>query len=610
MRMKTEQDSGKVSSGQKSASFFRELGDFLRPYRGRYASSVLISTLSVLLNVGTYVFAGRIVVELFASPVDWRLVIRRGIFLAICKVGSGIAMNLSTWLSHQAAYQTLADIREALAEKMLRLPLGYFEENGSGRLKTMFVDHIEGIEKTLAHMLPEMTGNLAGPICLMIGMFFINWRVALAMTIWILLGFSVTMGMMRGYEQKFQGQLKAMKGMNQAIVEFVNGIEVIKNFGRTEESYRKYREEVQGHADYNVDWMRETQIYSSLGMAIAPFSIFPVLIAGLVCWSEGGLTAPMFFLMMILSFGIFSPLLTALTYIDQVAQMGTYAKEIRDVLDYPELKRGNQTAFGNHDIEFRDVSFSYGKSGCDGLGRSIRKSGRKAVGHVSFKMKEGSMTALVGPSGGGKSTLGKLLAGYWDPDEGSIMVGGHDIRDYSQDALNAEIAFVDQDTFLFHQTIRDNIRLGNPNATDEEVEETAKRAGCHEFIAALPNGYETMAGAAGGSLSGGERQRITIARAMMKQAPVMILDEATSSSDPENEASIQEALSAAARGKTLLVIAHRLITVRHANQIAYIEDGHLKQMGTHEELMQTCEEYRRMWALSEEDQESVPGGVL
>ena len=602
--MKTEDNKRK-----ESASFFKELGGFMRPYRLGYTLSVLISTLSVLLNIGAYILAGSIVVELFSSTVNWSNIVSLGVLLAICKLGSGIAMNLSTWLSHKAAFNTLKDIRNALVEKMLRLPLGYFEENGSGRLKTMLVDNIEGIEKTLAHMLPEMTGNLAGPIVLIIWMYFIDWRVALAMTVWILIGFSVTMGMMRGYEGKFQGQIKAAKTMNQAIVEFVNGIEVIKNFGRTEESYSKYIDAIKGHADYNVHWMKETQIFSSLGMAIAPFSIFPVLISGLIFWNKGSLETPMFFLLMILSFGIFSPLMTAMTYVDQTAQMGTYAKEIRDLLNYNELQRGNRTKFDNSDIEFKDVSFSYGKEAHDVSNTNAVEVDKKAADNVSLKIKDGSMMAFVGPSGSGKSTLGKLIAGYWDPNEGSIAIGGHDMKEYSQEALNAEIAFVDQDTFLFNKSIRDNIRLGNLNASNDEVEEAAKKAGCHEFILALPNGYETMAGAAGGSLSGGERQRITIARAMMKNAPIMILDEATSSSDPENEASIQESLSAAARGKTLIVIAHRLMTVKNADQIAYIEDGRIKKMGRHEELMESCDDYRKMWDLSEKDESSIAGGL-
>lgn len=593
---------------EESASFFKELGVFMRPYTVGYALSVIISILSVLLNVGAYIFAGKIVVELFVSAVVWNRVIKLAAFLGLCKIGSGVMLNVSTWISHRATYKTLRDIRSGLTDKMLRLPLGYFEENGSGRLKTMLVDNIEGIEKTLAHMLPEMTGNLAGPAFLIIWMFFIDWRVALATTVWIILGLAISMGMMHGYEQKFQGQIRAAKGMNQAIVEFVNGIEVIKNFGRTEESYHKYKDAVKGHADYNVHWMKETQIYSSLGMAIAPFSIFPVLIFGLIFWNSGSLETPMFFLLIILSFGIFAPLMTASSYIDQAAQMGTNAKEIRDVLNYPELERGDETVFESNDIVFRAVSFSYGKAGKNAADSGAGTAEKKAVDDVSFEIKDGSMMAFVGPSGSGKSTLGKLIAGYWDPSEGGISIGGRDMRKYTQEALNAEIAFVDQDTFLFDKSIRDNIRLGVPSATDEEVEEAAKKAGCHEFISALPKGYETMAGSAGGSLSGGERQRITIARAMMKNAPVMILDEATASADPENEAAIQASLSAAAKGKTLIVIAHRLLTVKGADQIAYVENGRIKQMGTHEELMASCADYRMMWVLSEEDQEVAPGG--
>ncbi len=591
-------------SNKESASFFKELGVFMRPYNGGYALSVIISIFSVLLNVGAYIFAGKIVVELFASSIVWDRVIKLCVFLGLCKMGSGIMLNISTWISHQAAYKTLRDIRSCLAEKMLRLPLGYFEENGSGRLKTMLVDNIEGIEKTLAHMLPEMTGNLLGPAFLVIWMFFIDWRVALAMTVWIILGLSVSMGMMNGYEQKFQGQIKAAKGMNQAIVEFVNGIEVIKNFGKTEESYHKYKDAVRGHADYNVHWMKETQIYSSLGMAIAPFSIFPVLIFGLIFWNGGSLETPMFFLLIVLSFGIFTPLITASSYVDQAAQMGTNAKEIRDVLNYPELERGKETVFENNDIVFNDVSFSYGKSVKNAVGGDVGTTEKKVVDGVSLEIKDGSMIAFVGPSGSGKSTLGKLIAGYWDPSEGNISIGGRDMRKYTQEALNAKIAFVDQDTFLFDKTIRDNIRLGVPSATDEEVEEAAKKVGCHEFILSLPNGYETMAGSSGGRLSGGERQRITIARAMMKNAPIMILDEATASADPENEAAIQASLSAAAKGKTLIVIAHRLLTVKDADRIFYVKNGRIEHMGTHEELMASCSDYRMMWMLSEEDQES------
>ena len=281
--------------------------------------------------------------------------------------------------------------------------------------------------------------------------------------------------------------------------------------------------------------------------------------------------------------------MNAMNYFDQLAGMGTNAKEIRNVLEYPELQRGVKEQAEDTEIIYEDVSFSYTKD---------KKN--PTIKNISFKIPKGTMLALVGPSGSGKSTIAKLLAGYWDADSGNIKIGGRSIKEYSQEALNQQIAYVDQETFLFDCSILDNIRMGCPSASDEEVINAAKRAGCHEFIEALPEGYHTMAGTAGGRLSGGERQRIAIARAMMKNAPIMILDEATSSSDPENEASIQTALSAAAKDKTLIVVAHRLPTIMHAEQIAFIKDGEIQNIGTHQQLLDTCQEYDRMWKLAKE----------
>ena len=391
---------------------------------------------------------------------------------------------------------------------------------------------------------------------------------------------------MKNYPEKYAGQIAAMKSMNQAVTEYVGGIEVIKNFGRADECYGKFKDAVYGHAEYNINWQKETQIYSSLGMAIAPFSVFPVLIAGVIFYNNGTLAPETLFMMILLSMGIFRPLMQAMSYFDQLAQMGTNAKEIRDILDHSELKRGDKDISGA-DIELSDVTFSY--------------SGEKepAADCISAKVPSGTMLALVGSSGSGKSTVAKLIAGYWDADSGNILIGGKSISEISQQSLNKNIAYVDQDTFLFDTSIMENIRMGDPSASDDEVIEAAKAAGCDDFIRALPQGYMTTAGAAGGRLSGGERQRIAIARAMMKNAPIMILDEATASSDPENEASIQTALSAAAKGRTLVVIAHRLSTVMNAEQIAYVKNGSIEAVGTHAELLEKCPDYAKQWALSE-----------
>lgn len=575
-----------MNSDNKQPSFFGELGSFMKPYGTQYGLSVAVSVAAVASGLAAYAFAGIIAGKLFSGNAEIRSLMIYAALAAVCKLLNGVLINTSTWISHHAAYHTLCDIRKALIEKLVRLPMGYFEENGSGRLKAMLTDHIEGMERTLAHMLPELTANLLAPAAMMIWSFFVDWRLALCILIWIIIGFSATGGMMKNYAEKYAGQIAAMKSMNQAVTEYVGGIEVIKNFGRADECYGKFKEAVYGHAEYNINWQKETQIYSSLGMAIAPFSVFPVLIAGVIFYNNGTLAPETFFMMILLSLGIFRPLMQAMSYFDQLAQMGTNAKEIKDILNYSELKRGNEEISGA-DIELSDVTFSY--------------SGEEepAADHISVKVPSGTMLALVGPSGSGKSTAAKLIAGYWDADGGNIFIGGNSISEISQQSLNKNIAYVDQDTFLFDTSIMENIRMGDPSASDDEVIKAAKAAGCDDFIRALPQGYMTTAGAAGGRLSGGERQRIAIARAMMKNAPIMILDEATASSDPENEASIQTALSAAARGRTLVVIAHRLSTVMNAEQIVYVKNGRIEAGGTHTELLEKCPDYAKQWALSE-----------
>lgn len=575
-----------MNSDNKQPSFFGELGSFMKPYGTQYGLSVAVSVAAVASGLAAYAFAGIIAGKLFSGNAEIRSLMIYAALVAVCKILNGVLINASTWISHHAAYHTLSDIRKALIEKLVRLPMGYFEENGSGRLKAMLTDHIEGMERTLAHMLPELTANLLAPAAMMIWSFFIDWRLALCILIWIIIGFSATGGMMKNYPEKYAGQISAMKSMNQAVTEYVGGIEVIKNFGRADECYGKFKEAVYGHAEYNINWQKETQIYSSLGMAIAPFSVFPVLIAGVIFYNNGTLAPETLFMMILLSMGIFRPLMQAMSYFDQLAQMGTNAKEIKDILDHSELKRGDKDISGAY-IELSGVTFSY--------------SGEKepAADCISAKVPSGTMLALVGPSGSGKSTVAKLIAGYWDADSGNILIGGKSISEISQQSLNKNIAYVDQDTFLFDTSIMENIRMGDPSASDDEVIEAAKAAGCDDFIRALPQGYMTTAGAAGGRLSGGERQRIAIARAMMKNAPIMILDEATASSDPENEASIQTALSAAAKGRTLVVIAHRLSTVMNAEQIAYVKNGRIEAVGTHTELLEKCPDYAKQWALSE-----------
>ena len=578
---------------KEKISFFKELGEYIKPYNGQLAISVVLSFISVLCYLASYGFIGILCGYIFNNNVEVSVLFLIIGVAGLCRILHAVFLSLSTSVSHRAAFHTLRDIRFALSEKIMNLPLGFFEKNGSGRLKTIIVDRVEEIEKTLAHFLPEMTANLCVPVGLIIWMFFIDYRLALCVLIWIMVGLSASSGMMKNYDEKFAGQVAAEKNMNQAVVEYVGGIEVIKTFNQTDGSYEKYSKAIEHHASYSLDWMKSTQLFASISYSIAPVSIFGVLILGLIFYGNGSLDIANFFIFMIISLGIFGPIAKASSYVDQLSQMGNIAKEIKQILDYPELKRNNQeeAILDGYEVELNNISFSYDNSD------------KLAIKNVSAVIPQKSMFALVGASGGGKSTIAKLLAGYFDVSSGEIKIGGIRLSEMSTEQLNKAIAYVDQETYLFEMSIMENIRIADPSATDEEVIEVCKKVGCHDFISKLQNGYDTQAGVAGNKLSGGEKQRIAIARAMMKNAPIMILDEATASSDPENEVAIQDALTIATEDKTLIVVAHKLQTIKNAGQIAFVRDGEITHIGTHEELLLTCPQYKKLWDISNMDEE-------
>lgn len=566
---------------EKEPSFFKEMEVFIQPYKGKYLLSVLLSMISVLCELLSYAFVGLLAGNVFRGIHDSRnmLVLMLAI---ICKLANVLFSNGSLLISHKAAYFTLRDLRYAICDKFVRLPMGYFDKNSSGKLKTILVDRVEDIEKTLAHLLPEMTANLLIPVAMIIWMLLINAALTGIMFAWIVFGLSVGMAMMIGYSEKYEGQVQAQKNMNQSVVEYVKGIEVIKTFNMGEHSYMKYKNAVTHHAEYAINWMKNSQLYASLSYSIAPVSIFPTIVIGLLLLNKGSMTEQSFFLFMMISLGIFKPIVKASGYVDQLAQMGTVTKEIKEILALPEIKRKERSILkkdGRCDISFDRLQFSY-----DGI--------KNDIDGVNLEIKEKTMTAIIGTSGSGKSTLMKLLAGFWEVERGDIRIGNISIKDLSMKDLNSLISYVDQNTFLFNDSIMENIRVGKRGASDDEIIEAAKRAGCHGFIMELPRGYDTIAGE---RLSGGERQRIAIARAMLKNAPIVILDEATSSTDVENEEKVQEALLEFTKDKTLIVITHKINTILHADQIVYMENGKILCNGMHEELMRECSEYRRLY---------------
>ena len=441
---------------------------------------------------------------------------------------------------------------------------------------------MDSIETPLAHVLPEMTSNLLVPLAIILYLFTLDWRMALVSLITLPLGFMAYMGMMKDYAVKYAALTNAGKHMSATVVEYINGIQVIKAFNQSAKSYARFTEAVKNNTRLVMEWMKATQFYSAVAQSIWPAVLLGVLPAGCLFYLSGTLDAPTFITITILSLGIVGPLIAAMMFTDDIAKIGTIVGDIGAILDTPELKRPYENKpLNGTDIVLREVTFAY--------------KDEQVLNGINLEIKAGTVLALVGPSGGGKSTVAKLIASFWDYAGGSITLGGADIKAIPAEQINDTIAYVSQDNYLFNETVRDNIRMGKPGSSDHEVEQAAKASGCHDFIMKLEKGYDTLAGDAGGHLSGGERQRIAIARAMLKNAPIVILDEATAYTDPENEAIIQEAVARLVYGKTLIVIAHRLSTITDSDKIAVVENGRILAEGRHEELLLNCHLYRGMW---------------
>lgn len=556
---------------------------FIRPHRSGFALSVVLAIISVASGLVPYFAVAEIVNLLISGEMDFSVYLQWGLIGLIAYFARSIFHGLSTRCSHEATFRVLSEMRRTIAEKLTRVPMGYLTATPSGRLKTTMVERIEQMEVPLAHIIPEMTANLLVPVALVVYLFVLDWRMALASLATIPLGMLCYMAQMKEYPKKYAAVMQANKHMNATTVEYVGGIEVIKAFNQSAASYEKFTDAVRQNTRLMLDWMKSTQGYSALMMTLWPAVLIAVLPVGCLLYQNGSLSASDFITIAILSLGIIGPLVAAIFLTDDFSKIATITGEIAAVLEEPELDRPKaQKKLEGHDISLRDVHFAY---------KDVQ-----VLNGVSLDIKAGMRTALVGPSGSGKSTIAKLIASYWDVSSGRITIGGIDVKTLPLEQVMDLLGYVSQDNFLFNVSVRENIRMGRPEATDEDVEAVAKAAGCHDFIMSLTHGYDTIVGGAGGHLSGGERQRVAIARAMMKNAPIVILDEATSYTDPENEAILQESIGRLTRGKTLIVIAHRLSTITEADQIAVVDDGRIVAVGKHAELLQRCPLYAQMWA--------------
>ena len=567
---------------QDSRGVVSWLWEFAYPHKGGYIASLIFATSGVACSMVPYFLVAQIVLALLRGETDM------GIYGFYCLLAAGFWMlrylfhGISTSLSHKSTFAVLSEVRLKLTQKLTRLPMGYLLDTPSGRLKNIIVERVDSMETTLAHVVPEMGGNILISIATVVYLFVLDWRMALAAIIPLPLGILCYMGMMGSYEARFKNYVIKNKRLNDVAVEYIGGIEVIKAFNQSASSYEKFTTAAKEAAYSAIDWMRSTLPFFSLAMSVFPAVLVSVLPIGTMLYMKGSLPIETFIVSIILSLGIMGPLITTMSYSDDVGKIHTIVGEVTDVLTQPDLVRPTAPAtVKGYDIRLEDVSFAYEE--------------KPVLQGVNLSIPAGSVTALVGPSGGGKSTIAKLIASLWDTGDGQITIGGTDIRQIPLAQLNSMIAYVAQDNYLFDESIRENIRMGKSNASDEEVEEVARKSGCHDFIMQLEKGYETRAGGAGGHLSGGERQRITIARAMLKDAPIIILDEATAYTDPENEAVIQAAVSRLVEGKTLIVIAHRLSTITDSDSIVVIEKGQVAAQGTHSVLLTSSPLYKSMW---------------
>ncbi len=586
----------------REPSPLRRLWDWAGPYHGAFYGSIALAVGGVACSMIPYFCIAGILTALLSGATDPATLLPLcGIALAgyAGKVALG---GLSTTVSHTATYHTLRDLRSALTKKLANLPLGTVIDTPSAHYKTTIVDCVEGMEPTFAHLVPEMTSNVLVPVALLAFLFSLDWRMALASVLTTAAGLVIMAIGMRSYPAKWAGAVTAGKSMAAAIVEYIGGIKVVKAFSRSAGSYAKYADAVNHNADYYVGWMRENMRTMCVYQAIIPATLLFVLPLGLLFWSQGTLEPATFLTVVALSLGLTGPIMAAFTFTDDIAALGTNVSEIATILDAKELERPDAPAtLDGTRIVLDDVSFSYHQA------TDQEDRPPTAILHgVNLTIEPGTVTALVGPSGSGKSTIARLIAGLWDIDSGSILLGGTDTRNIPLDQLSSMIAYVSQDNYLFDETIRENIRMGRADATDTEVESCAKAAGCDTFIRALGHGYDTRVGAAGSQISGGERQRIAIARALLKDAPIVILDEATASIDPENEALIQKAISALTRNKTLIVIAHRLSTVSDADNLVVVRDGRIAAQGRHGELLANCPLYAAMWAAHLGSRDAAP----
>lgn len=565
---------------------FKKVLEYAGPYKRLTMLSAFVILIAVLMSVLPFLFVYQIITPLvMGEAVDVTYIGIRVLGVAACLILHACLYVKGLSMSHEAAFNILFRLRVSLQKRMEKLPLGEIQEKGIGSMKRMFVDDVDSIELLLAHALPEGFGNVAIPIIVYISLFAVDWKLALMSLASLPIGLLAMVVMYRIGMKDMKNYYAAGKVMNNTIVEYINGMEVVKVFNKDGESYKRFEKDITAYRDFTLSWYKACWPWMAIYNSILPCTLILTLPLGSWFVLKGYSTLADLILVMCLSLSLGVPLLKAMGFLPSLPQINYKIEMLENMFNTAPLKQTTDEFKGNgHTVVFDGVSFAYKEE--------------TVADQINLTIPQGQKTALVGESGSGKSTLAKLLVHYYDTNQGTISIGGQDICQMSLEALNTQISYVSQEQFLFNTSLMENIRIGRLSATDKEVLEAAKKAQCMEFLEKLPKGIHTLAGDSGKQLSGGQRQRIALARAILKDAPIVVLDEAMAFTDPENEEKMEAAISEVVRGKTLLVIAHRLPSVKNADQICVMSKGKIIATGRHEELIVGCEEYQKLWNAS------------
>ncbi|MCR5323981.1 MAG: ABC transporter ATP-binding protein/permease [Lachnospiraceae bacterium] len=560
------------------------------PYIGVYKKYTVWAAIMMSIGIAAYVlpyyFLYRIIAPLTRGEhIEMSFILVSVVAVAVCEIVYSFSYVQGLTFSHISAYNTLKNLRISLQGKLEKQSLGNIQNLGTGRIKKVFTDDIDQVELLLAHAIPEGIANILIPSLIIILMFITNWRLGLLSLVPLVVGMFAMGMMMKSGMSKMNAYYESAAKMNNTIIEYVNGMEVVKVFNKDGDSYKRFGDVVRSYRDFTIDWYRVCWPWMAIYTSVLPCLVLLMLPFGSMMVLGETISLDKMVLVFCMSFAVGPSVLKALNFAGKFPQLNYKIAELEKMMDNPPLKEGTASFKGdNLDVEFKDVHFSYEDT--------------EVLHGVSLSLKQGTTTALVGESGSGKSTLAKLLVHYYDIAEGSITIGGQDITDMSLETLNDQVAYVSQEQFLFNTTLYENILIGKPGASKEEVLTAAERAQCNEFLERLPAGIETQAGDGGKQLSGGERQRVSLARAILKDAPIIVLDEATAFMDPENEEKMNAALDEIIKDKTVLVIAHRLSTIKNADKICVMKEGRCIAADTHDRLLEDCNEYKKLWDAS------------